>query len=64
MVPARVHEDDRRFRRMVFHIGISCVLRVSLGTQIAEVATGKSNDEQRDQEESGRWVDRRFQSPY
>jgi len=37
---------------------------VSLETQIDEVATSKSEDEQRDQEESGCWVDRRFQSQY
>ena len=63
-VPACAYENDRWVRRVVFHVRISCILRVSLETQIDEVATSKSEDEQRDQEESGCWVDRRFQSQY
>jgi hypothetical protein len=49
---------------MVFHIGITCVLGVSLGTQIAKVATTKSEQEQRDQEASTRWTGGQFQSPH
>jgi hypothetical protein len=35
-------------RRVVFHVRISCVLRMSLGTQIVEVAAIKSGEKQRD----------------
>jgi hypothetical protein len=64
MVPACAYENNRGFRRVVRQVRISCILRGSLGTQIDEVATSKSQDEQRDQEESGCWVDRQFQSQY
>jgi len=46
----RVRKRLLGFRRVVFHVGISSILRVSLETQIAEVPTSKSEDEQRDQE--------------
>jgi hypothetical protein len=42
MVPACAYEDDRWVRRVVFHVWISCILRVTLETQIDEVATNES----------------------
>ena len=49
---------------MVFHLGISGVLRVSPERQITEVVTGKPDDEHRDQEASAGGASREFQSPY
>lgn len=43
-------ENDRWLRRVVFHLRISCIRRVSLETQMDEVATSKSLHEQHDQE--------------
>ena len=48
-IPARAYENDRGFRRLVFYVRISCMLRLSLKTRVNEVAASKYREKQPDQ---------------